>query len=144
MEKGSAMGEIVVDIELENPRDRALFEEGHRREEDIRRVTVRAVADTGAVMLALPEDTVNRLGIRVVGSAAFTYADGQQRQRPIAGPLTVRIGDRWTSTECVVVPAGADALVGQIVMERLDLVADCVRQTLGPRPESPDRPLLRL
>ena len=65
-------------------------------------------------------------------------------QRPIAGPLTVRIGDRWTSTNCVVVPAGADALVGQVVMETLDLVADCVRRTLGPRPESPDRPLLRL
>ena len=45
---------------------------------------------------------------------------------------------------CVVVPAGADALVGQIVMGQLDLVADCVTRTLGPRPESPDRPLLRL
>ena len=138
------MGEILVDIELENPGDRRLFEEGYRREEDIRKATVRAVADTGAVMLALPEEAVNQLGVKVVGSAAFTYADGQQRERPIAGPLTVRIGDRWTTTECVVVPAGADALVGQVVMERLDLVADCVRQTLGPRPESPDRPLLRL
>lgn len=45
---------------------------------------------------------------------------------------------------CVVVPTGADPLVGQVVMEQLDLVADCVTQTLGPRPESPDRPLLRL
>ena len=138
------MGEIVVDIELENPGDRRLFEEGYRREEDIRRATVRAVADTGAVMLALPEDTVNRLGVKLVGSASFTYADGRQDERPIAGPLTVGIGDRSTSTNCVVVPAGADALVGQLVMEALDLVADCVRRTLGPRPESPDRPLLRL
>ena len=138
------MGEILVDIELENPGDRRLFEEGYRREKDVRRTTVQAVADTGAVMLALAEDTVDRLGVKVVGSAAFTYADGQQHERPIAGPLTVRIGDRWTSTNCVVVPTGADALVGQVVMETLDLVADCVRQTLGPRPESPDRPLLRL
>ena len=138
------MGDIVVDIELENPGDRRLFEEGYRREEDIRRATVQAVADTGAMMLALLEDTVNRLGVKVVGSAVFTDADGQRRERPIAGPLTVRIGDRKTSTDCVVVPAGADALVGQLVMKVLDLVADCVRQTLGPRPESPDRPLLRL
>ncbi len=138
------MGEIVVDIELENPGDRRLFEEGYRREEDIRRATVRAVADTGAVMLTLPEDAVNRLGVKVVDRASFTYADGRQDERPIAGPLTVRIGDRRTSTDCVVVPTGADALVGQVVMETLDLVADCVRRTLGPRPESPDRPLLRL
>ena len=37
---------------------------------------------------------------------------------------------------CVVVPAGTDALVGQVVMKQLDLVADCATQTLGPRPES--------
>ena len=48
------------------------------------------------------------------------------------------------ATDCVVVPVGADALIGQIVMERLDLIADCANQTLGPRPESPDRPLLRV
>ena len=45
---------------------------------------------------------------------------------------------------CIVAPAGTDALVGQVVMEQLDLVADCATRTLGPRPESPDRPLLRL
>ena len=138
------MGEIVVDLGLENATDRALFEAGHLRETDVRRARVLAVADTGAVMLALPEDVVERLGVPVVGSATCIYADGRRGERPVAGPLTVRIGDRWTFARCVVVPAGAGALVGQLVMEELDLVADCVRRTLGPRPESPDRPLLRL
>ena len=45
---------------------------------------------------------------------------------------------------CVVVPASTEPLVGQVVIEQLDLVADRVTQTLGPRPESPDHPLLRL
>ena len=40
--------------------------------------------------------------------------------------------------------ARTNALAGQVVMEQLDLVADCATRTLGPRPESPDRPLLRL
>ena len=138
------MGEIVVDIALENPDDRALCKAGHLDEIGIRRATVRAVADTGAVMLALPEDIVERLGVEVVDSVATTYADGRQGELPVAGPLTVRIGDRWMPANCVVVPMGADALVGQVVMEQLDLVADGVKQTLGPRPESPDRPLLRM
>ena len=138
------MGEIVVDIELENPGDRELFKAGYRGESEIRRAAVRAVADTGAVMLALPEDVVDRLGVEIVGAAAFTYADGRRGQRPIAGPVTVRIGERWTPANCVVVPSNADALVGQVVMETLDLVPDVVKQTLGPRPESPDIPLLRL
>ena len=138
------MGEIVVDVALENVGDRELAKAGHLQEADIRRVTVKAVADTGAVMLALPEDVVERLGVEVVGSVACADADGRRGERPVAGPVTVSIGDRWMPVNCVVVPAGTDALVGQVVMEQLDLVADCVTRTLGPRPESPDRPLLRL
>ena len=138
------MGQIVVDVGLENSGDRELAKAGYLRETEVRRTTVKAVADTGAVMLALPEDVVERLGVEVVGSVACNHADGRQGERPVAGALTVHIGDRWMPVNCVVVPAGADALVGQVVMEQLDLVADCVTRTLGPRPESPDRPLLRL
>ena len=138
------MGEIVVDVELENLVDRELVKKGLLREADVRRATVRAVADTGAVMLALPEEVVERLGVEVVGSGPVAYADGRRGELPIAGPLTVCIGSRWTFARCVVVPPGTDALIGQIVMEELDLVADCRNQTLGPRPESPDAPVLRL
>jgi predicted aspartyl protease len=138
------VGEIVVDVGLENVGDRELARAGYLPEADIRRASVQAVADTGAVMLALPEDVVERLGVEVVGSVACNYADGRRGERPVAGPLTVRIGDRWMPANCIVVPAGTDALVGQVIMEQLDLVADCATRTLGPRPESPDRPLLRL
>ena len=138
------MGEIVVDLGLENVGDRELAKAGYLPEADIRRATVKAVADTGAVMLALPEDVVERLGVAVVGAIACTYADGRRGERPVAGPLMVRIGDRGMPADCVVVPAGADPLVGQVVIKQLDLVADRATQTLGPRPESPDRPLLRL
>ena len=138
------MGEIVVDIELENVGDRESAEDGELPEADVRRITIPAIADTGAMMLALPEDIVSQIGARPAGSIATTYADGRRGELPVAGPLIVRIGERWMSTECVVLPQGTDALVGQLVMERLDLVADHVAQTLHPRPESPDRPLMRL
>ena len=138
------IGEIVVDLGLENASDRGLFEAGHLQEADIRRTRVRAVANTGAVMLALPEDVVERLGAREVGRLACTHADGRRGERPIAGPLIVHIGDRWTYARCVVNPTGTDSRVGRLVMGELDLVVNHATQTLGPRPESPDRPLLRL
>ena len=138
------MGEIVVDVVVENAGDLELAKKGLLPETDVRRATVSAVADTGALMLTLPGDVVERLGVEVVDSGTFTYADGRRGELPIAGPLTVRIGDRWTFARCVVVPPDADALVGQLVMEELDLVADCLNQTLGPRPESPDKPVRRL
>ena len=131
------MGEIVVEIELENEDDRAAVRLGYQEESEVRRTRIRAVADTGAMMLALPEDVVDELGLSEVGSMSARYADGRRELVPVAGPLTIQ-------TDCLVVPVGADALIGQIVMERLDLIADCTHQSLTPRPESPDRPLVRL
>ncbi len=138
------MGEIIVEIELENREDRYDALRGRIDENSVRRETIRAVADTGAVMLALPEDLVERLGVPMVDTITTTYADGRRGELPVSDTLTIRIGDRRMGTECIVVPEGAEALVGQLVMERLDLIPDPLNQTLGPRPESPDRPLLRV
>ena len=138
------MGEIVVNVELENDRDRALFEDGYRRESEIRHARIQAVADTGAIMLALPQDVVSLLGLEHTDSVSATLADGSRYEMPVVERVSIRIGTRRMLTDAVVVPSGADALIGQIVMERLDLIADCANQTLTPRPESPDRPLLRL
>lgn len=138
------MGEIVVDIELANALDVELVRQGSLQEADVRRATVGAVVDTSALMLALPEDVVERLGVEIVDSGTVAHADGRRGELPIAGPLTVHIGDRWTFARCVVVPQDTDALVGQLVMNGLDLVADCRSQTLGPRPEAPDFPVFRL
>lgn len=138
------MGAIVVDVELENYQDRALFERGYLAEEEVRRVRIPAVADTGAVMLALPEDVVERLGIDEIGRINTTFADGRRGELPVAGGLSIQIGDRWTLGRCIVIPSGSDPLIGQVIMEELDLIADCLNQTLAPRPESPDRPLLRV
>lgn len=138
------MGEIVVDIQLENDQDRTLFERGFVREDEIRNETIPAVADTGAMMLALPEDVVSRLGLEPAETIIATMANGSRSEMPVVDRVSVRIAGRRMLTDAIVIPAGADPLIGQIVMERLDLIADCANQTLTPRPESPDRPLLRL
>ena len=138
------MGEIVVEIELENSGDLDRVDAGELREADVRRVAIPAVADTGAMMLALPEDVVDRLGIWRRGSIDATYADGRRDELPVAGSLIVQISGRSMSADCVVLPRGADALIGQLVLEGLDLIADPLNRTLHPRPEAPDRPMLRL
>ena len=138
------MGEIVVEIELENLEDRIDAQRGRIDEASVRREVIAGVVDTGARMLALPQDVVDRLGLAELERVATTYADGRRGELPVAGPIDLRIGGRRMQAECIVVPTGAEALIGQIVLERLDLIADCANQTLGPRPESPDRPLLRV
>ena len=95
-------------------------------------------------MSMLPQNVVERLGVGIRGTAVVSYADERIEERPIAGPLTMRIGRRSMSTDCVVGPPLSQPLIGQIVMEAMDLIADCTNRTLTPRPESPDYPLLNL
>ena len=138
------MGEIVASMKLENTEDRGVVRRGLSDESTIRRATVDGVVDTGAVMLVLPEDVVGRLGLRTRGKVVVTYADERRELRPVAGPVTVHIGDRGMNADCIVGPPLSEPLIGQVVLESLDLVADCANRTLGPRPESPDYPLLKL
>ena len=136
------MGEIRANVILENTGDRALFDRGHGQETDIRRSTVDGIVDTGAVTLVLPQNVVERLGLQQQGTAFVTHADERREERPLAGPVNVRFGNRTMVTNCVVGPPLSEILIGQVVLETLDLIADCTNRTLTPR--YPDYPLLKL
>ena len=138
------MGEISTLVELENTVDRGVAARGLLDESAIRRTTVEGVVDTGAVMLVLPENVVSRLGLETQREVVVSYADERKETRPVAGPVTIHIGNRFMNTDCVVGPPLSEPLIGQIVLEALDLVADCTNRTVAPRPESPDSPLLKL
>ena len=138
------MGEIVASVELENAADRGIVSQGLRDESTVRRTTVEGVVATDAMMLMLPENVVSRLGLERQREVVVTYADKRKETRPVAGPVTVHIGNRFMITDCIVGPPLSEPLIGQIVLAALDLVADCTNRTLAPRPESPDSPLLKM
>lgn len=136
------MGEIVVRCEVENTVDRANANGGLVPESRVRRASVEGVVDTGAVMLMLPQNLVERLGLETCQTVIVSYADERKEERSVAGPVTVRIGDRITQTQCVIGPPLSEVLIGQLVLEAVDMVADCTNRTLTPR--TPDYPLLKM
>ncbi len=136
------MGEIVVTAKLENTEDRGSYKRGFHDEADIRATSVEAIVDTGAAMLMLPQNVVERLGLEVQRTAIVTYADDRREERSIAGPVTIELCGRFMHTSCIVGPPLSEALIGQIVLQELDLIADCARHNLHPR--VPDYPLLSL
>ena len=138
----AGMGEISVDFELENPVDHGIFERGLGDESGVRRTRVQGIVDTGAMMLVLPQNIVEQLGLRVQDTVVVTYADNRKEERPVAGPVTVRICGRSTRTDCVVGPPSGEVLIGQIILRVLDLIADCANRTLTAR--VPDYPVLRI
>lgn len=40
-------------------------------------------------------------------------------------------------TDCLIGPPQCEPLIGQLVLERLDLIIDPLKGTITPRPESP-------
>jgi len=138
------VGEVCVDIELENYRDRYECESGRLPEHEIRRHSMKGIVDTGARMLALPQDVVDVLGLRVIRKSVVAYADSRREERAIVGPVLLTMAGRSILTEAIVLPPTTDALIGQIPLEGTDLHVDCGNQRLMPDPESPIYPLMDL
>ncbi len=137
------VGEVRCEIKLENFVDRYMFEEGKLPEEKIRMDIATALVDTGSTLLVLPQDLVEKLGLKKIKRAIVTYADERKEERDVAGVVTITIGDRAANLDCVVGPLLCEPLIGQIALEEMDLVVDCKDQKLKPRPESPRLPLLK-
>ena len=138
------MGEVKVEVKLENTTDRELVLRGILTEDQVRSFNIEVIADTGAVMLVLPQDEVEALGLREIRKAVVRYADERKEERAVAGPVTVRVDGRGATVDCIVGPPNSEPLLGHVVLEIMDLLVDPLQQKLTPRPESPFLPELKL
>jgi clan AA aspartic protease len=138
------MGEVKVNVLLKNYGSVWAAKKGYIQENSVQSSELNMTVDTGAVMVLLPQDEVEKLGLESVRKAVVTYADERKEERWIAEGLAVTIGNRSMVTDCIIGPPLCEPLLGQLVLEELDLVVDASRKTIGPRPESPNLPLLKL
>src|SRR2546421_1626376 len=95
------MGEVKVEIELENTLDRGMALRGLLPDDQVRSFKVQVLAGTGAVMLVLPQDEVEALGLPEVRKAVVKYADERTEERSVAGPVTGRVGGRAATGGCI-------------------------------------------
>ena len=133
------MGEIHERVTLTNAVDEALARNGALRPDQVRQVTVDAIVDTGAVRSVLPRHVVDQLGLGVIGRQVAQDADGRSESVDLAGPVTFQCQSRKTLEEALVL--GAEVLIGQTVLEKMDLLADCNARRLVPHPGRPNRPV---
>ncbi len=138
------MGEARITVKLENDRDLMRFEEGRIEAQAIRGAEIDAMVDTGAVMILLPQDVVEALGLVTIDKAIVTLANDEKIELDIAGTISLTACNRKMKTDCLVGPPLCEPLIGQLVLERLDLIIDPLKRTITPRPESPYLPSLKL
>ncbi len=138
------MGEVKVNVELENFGDREAVVRGSLSADQVRSQRFDVVVDSGAVMLVLPQDLVEALGLRILRKAIVAYADERKVEVDMAGVVSVKVAGRAVETNCLVGPPGSEALLGQTVLEQADLLIDCANQQLITRPGSPYLPTLKV
>ena len=138
------MGKVVTRIKLTNFVDRERARLGELPVDQVRSLEIEALVDTGATMLVLPADVVQRLGLSEIDRRKVRYADGRVAVVPIVGGLQVEILGRSTGCDALVEPAGTTPLIGQVPLEGLDLVVEPRSGEIRVNPEHPDAPLLDL
>ncbi|MBI1766155.1 MAG: clan AA aspartic protease [Acidobacteria bacterium] len=131
------MGEPRVKVLLTNATDLELAQLGHISAEQVRRYEADALADSGSVCTILPPEVVARLGIRIRGQRTAEYADGRQESVGLTAPLLIDIAGRETADEAMVL--GEEVLIGQTVLEKLDMLVDCANRRVIRNPAHPDQ-----
>ena len=136
------MGEIRIEVLLTNVIDEGIARRGTIDASEVRKMPVNALVDTGAIRCVVPVHVVDQLGLATVDRAVAEYADGRQETVDVTEPIVFEIMGRRTRDEALVL--GDEVLIGQTVLEKLDLVADCANQRLLPNPDHPDQPVSKV
>jgi len=136
------MGEARAKVKLTNAVDEALARRGQLAADQVRVYETQALVDTGAVRSVLPVQVVQQLGLAIRGQRVAEYADGRKEEVGVTEPVIVDWEGRDTLEEALVL--GDEVIIGQTVLEKLDLLVDCVNQRLVPNPAHPDQPVSKM
>jgi clan AA aspartic protease len=135
------MGKVMAKIKLTNALDAGNARTGALRLDQVRTLEMEGLVDTGATLLVIPQEVAAFLGLPEVGKRPIKLADGRIRNFPVVGELRIEILGRDMSLDAVVMPIGTTLLIGQIVLETLDLVVDPKSRDVLVNPAHPDGPL---
>ena len=136
------MGEVRVTVRLTNRLDEVLVRRGLLTPEEVRTCEVVALVDTGAVRTVLPPDVAARLGLGTFGHEVVEYADGRRECVTLTDPVAVELEGRNTAEEALVL--GDEVLIGQTILEKLDLFVDCQGRRVIPNPAHPDHAVTKI
>jgi predicted aspartyl protease len=135
-------GEVRVRAKLTNAVHEVLLRRGMLEPEQVRTCETDALVDPGAVRTVLPPQVAARLGLGVRGQQVAEYADGRKEVVGVTEPLVVELEGRDTLEDALVL--GDEVMIGQTVLEKLDLFVDCRGRRLVPNPAHPDEAVTRV
>jgi len=126
------MSKVVERVKVTNFKDPSKF------------IEIEAVIDTGATMSVLPMDLIQKLGLEKIDEVNVRYADNSVKRKEVYGWVILEIAGRKAVFDVLAENEGAQPLIGQIVLERLDLVIEPSTRKVIPNPRSPETPMIEI
>lgn len=138
------MGRVVVKAKIESLDDLYQVRRGSLSPEQVRAVEIEeALVDTGASTLSLPQNLLDRLGLRPTTTRAIRTATGPS-STTVYDVVRLSVQGRNCPVEVMALPDDCPVLIGQIALEMLDFVVDPKGQRLIGNPAHGGQQMLEL
>jgi len=128
---------IYAEIELINGEDVVPARRNYIGEDEIKRMPVNMLVDTGSVYMCINESIQEQLQLPVLEQRKGQLANGHIVEYDVVGPLEVRFKNRRCSVNAIVLPGENEPLLGAIPLEDMDVLIRPYRQELIVNPDHP-------
>ena len=131
------MGLVYADIELINGGDIEMARRYIIGEEEIKRMSLNVLVDTGSYMLCINKSIQEQLQFPVVEKRKAQLANSEIVECDVVSMVEVKFKNRRTMCNAMVLPGDSEPLLGSIPMEDMDVLIHPLRQELIVNPEHP-------
>jgi clan AA aspartic protease len=138
------MGVVYADIELINAEDVGVARRHLISDEEVKRMRLSMLVDSGAYMMAISETIQSQLEFGFIEKRKVQLASGQVVEYDVEGPIDVRFANRRSVCSAFVLPGDSEPLLGAIPMEEMDVLIHPKRQELVVNPQHPYYAVLRM
>jgi len=138
------MGSVYADIELINTGDITLSRHNYIKLEEVKRMTVSMLINSGVYNLFINESIQQQLDLPFIEKRKAEMANGSIEEFNVVGPVNMRFKNRKTVCNALVLPGSSEPLMGSIPLEDLDVLIDSKRGELIVHPDHPNYPQMKV
>lgn len=128
---------VYAEITLINGEDLVLARRNIIGDEEVKRMRVNALVDTGSYMLCINEVIQEQLQLPVVEARKAQMADGSVIECDVVAPVELLFKNRRSTQSAMVLPGDSEPLLGAIPLEDMDVLIHPLRQELIVNPDHP-------
>ena len=131
------MGLVYAEIELINSGDLEIVRRSLMDIDEVKRMWVTSLVDTGSYMLCINESIQEQLQFPIVEKRKGQLADGSIQEFDVVTNVELKFKNRRTLCNAMVLPGDSEVLLGAIPLEDMDVLIHPLRQELIVNPDHP-------